>query len=108
MQKWRAKHGPKATYRNLAKSFYDAGERSLVETVCEVVTHISSTDKVTDILLSTHSVVQMVNIVGLPAVGKSTLAIHTGYEMTSHGVAVRYKNLDETRIFKSHDDLNLS
>ena len=44
MQKWRAKHDPKATYRNLAKSFYDAGERSLVETVCEVVTHISSTD----------------------------------------------------------------
>ena len=40
LQKWRAKHG----YRNLAKSFYDAGERSLVETVCEVVTHISSTD----------------------------------------------------------------
>ena len=61
-------------------------------------------NKVTNILLSTHSVVQMVNIVGLPAVGKSTLAIHTGYEMASHGVAVRYINLDETHIFKSHDE----
>ena len=61
-------------------------------------------NKVTNILLSTHSVVQMVNIVVLPAVGKSTLAIHIGYEMTSHGVAVQYLNLDETHIFKSLDE----
>ena len=204
MQKWRAKHGPKATYRNLAKSFYDAGERSLVETVCKVVTHIGSTDSsrlhyspsqrlwtlttsqackycllgvivavavavagvlsfsyvsgsnhplnlgsfpsdenafqiefgrplhsqnaekiapndlpyipgpfvgrdedvnnITSILFSNDSVVQMVNIVGLPAVGKSTLAIRIGHKMASHGVAVRYINLHETRIFKSHDE----
>ena len=203
MQKWREKYGPRATYRNLAKMFYDAGKRSLVETVCEVVTHIGSTDilrlhyspsqrlwtiatsqackycllcvivavagvlsssyisqsdhplnwdnfpltssdenafqtklgrplysqnaekispndlphlpgpfvgrdadvnNVTNILFSTHSVVQMVNIVGLPAVGKSTLAVHIGYKMASHEVAVRYINVDETHIFKSHDE----
>ena len=47
-------------------------------------------NNVTNILFSAHSVVQMVNIVGLPAVVKSTLAIHIGYEMASRVVAVRY------------------
>ena len=34
--------------------------------------------------------VKTVHIFGLPAVGKSTLAVHVGYQMASHGVAVRY------------------
>ena len=48
-----------------------------------------------------HSHTNMVHIFGLPAVGKSTLAIHVGYEMARRGVAVRYINVDETHIFKS-------
>jgi len=38
LQKWREKYGPNATYRNLAKSFYDASKPDLVETVCVVMT----------------------------------------------------------------------
>ena len=38
LQEWREKYGPNATYRNLAKSFYDAGKPGLVETVCAVMT----------------------------------------------------------------------
>jgi len=38
LQKWREKHGPNATYRNLTKSFYDSGRFGLVETVCVVMT----------------------------------------------------------------------
>ena len=45
------------------------------------------------------------HIFGLPAVGKSTLAVHVGYEMASRGVAVRYINVDETHIFKSHEHI---
>lgn len=37
-----------------------------------------------------HSVVKMVHIVGLPGVGKSTLAVRVGYEMASHGCTVLY------------------
>ena len=186
LQKWREKHGPYATYRNLAKSFYDAGRPDLVETVCEVMTcdyplvntspislsraipnatavtssTIGSNDYLVLLLFSvilsfteradtegtevgrihygrktsefapnnlphlpgpfigrdedmeniTHLLkfskyyhTQMVHIVGLPAVGKSTLAVHVGYEMASRGVAVRYINVDETHIFKSHE-----
>ena len=51
-----------------------------------------------------YSLVKMVHIFGLPAVGKSTLVIHVGYEMASRGVAVRYINVDDTHIFKSHDE----
>ena len=47
-----------------------------------------------------HSHTKMVHIFGLPAVGKSTLAIYVGYEMASRGVAVRYINVDETHIFR--------
>ena len=206
MQKWREKYGPRATYRNLAKMFYDAGKRSLVDSVCELVTHIHVTgisqipysppqrlwlfatsqackycvlcvivavasvllafytsqndipldqdyfpfpstttnmkddntfqtelgrllyrhkagevapnnlphfpgpfvgrdndvNGITHLLL--HSIVKSVHIFGLPAVGKSTLAIRAGYEMASRGVAVRYINVDDTHIFKSHDE----
>ena len=57
------------------------------------------------VYLLLHSLVKSVNVVGLPAVGKSTLAVHVGYEMASCGVAVRYINVnDETLIFKSHDE----
>ena len=45
-----------------------------------------------------------VHIVGLPAVGKSTLAVHVGYEMASRGVTVQYINVDETLTFKSRDE----
>ena len=34
--------------------------------------------------------VTMVNIYGAPAVGKSTLAIHIGYTLAAHGIAIRY------------------
>ena len=37
LQKWREKYGPNATYRNLAKSFYDARKPGLTETVFEVM-----------------------------------------------------------------------
>ena len=46
----------------------------------------------------------MVHILGQPAVGKSTLAIHVGYEMASHGVAVRYIDVDDSRIFRRNDE----
>ena len=208
LQKWRENYGPNATYRNLAKSFYDAGRPDLVETVCVVMTcdypantsqqfplslsyamadataavfsasfssfvsirfcywlsfavvvlsvilasnyleadnsqngnhsgpqsctEIGSTyygqktsdtapnnlphfpgrfvgrDKeieyITRLLhFANHSHTNMVHIFGLPAVGKSTLAIHVGYEMARRGVAVRYINADETHIFKSRE-----
>ena len=45
----------------------------------------------------------MVHIFGLPAVGKSTLAIHLGHKVVSHGVAVRYINMDDSHISKSSD-----
>ena len=50
-----------------------------------------------------NSHTKFVHIHGLPAVGKSTLAIHVGYEMAQHGIAVRYINVDEKDIFKSHE-----
>ena len=52
-----------------------------------------------------HSHTKMVHIFGLPAVGKSTLAIHVGYEMAMNGVAVRYINVDETHIFKNDEPI---
>ena len=48
-----------------------------------------------------HPHTQMVHIFGLPAVGKSTLAIHLGHKAVSHGVAVRYINMDDSQISKS-------
>ena len=50
-----------------------------------------------------HSHTKMVHIFGLPAVGKSTLAVHVGYKMARRGVAVRYVNVDDTHIFKNHE-----
>ena len=49
----------------------------------------------------------MVHIFGLPAVGKSTLAVHVGYKIATHRFAVRYINVDETHIFSlkwPHED----
>ena len=56
---------------------------------------------ITNTLLSNQT---MVHIFGLPAVGKSTLAVHVGYKMASHRVAVRYINVDESHLFKSHKE----
>ena len=57
----------------------------------------------------THSRdINMVHITGLPAVGKSTLAIHVGYEMARHGVEVQYINVDETHNFMSHEHVNVT
>ena len=53
-----------------------------------------------------HSPVQVVHIVGPPGIGKSTLAIHVGHKMASHGIAVQYINVDEIRIFETHDVSN--
>ena len=44
---------------------------------------------------STHSGVAMVSIYGAPAVGKSTLAIQVGHQLASHGIVVRYVNVNE-------------
>ena len=60
---------------------------------------IYDVNNVTQLLLSSQ---KSVHIVGLPAVGKSRLAVHVGYEMASGGVAVRYINVDDSHIFKSH------
>ena len=61
-------------------------------------------NNITNTLLSNHSLVKMVHIFGLPAVGKSTLAVHVGYKMASHRVDVRYINVDESHLFKSHKE----
>ena len=212
LQKWRKTYGPNATYRNLAKSFYDAGKPGLTETVCEVMTHdyqcntsqpnspataatiptrfssctctflffslivfvlsmllasyffdpdntqndshfasqspssVSAgrgdsdatevgrigcgnktskvapnnlpdlpgpfigrdkdVENITHLLhFAEHSHTKMVHIFGLPAVGKSTLAVHVGYEMARRGVVVRYINADETHLFRSYEDI---
>jgi len=210
LQKWRERHGPDATYRNLSKSFYNAGKPGLVETVCVVMTsdyqlntsaipcvtvstvssrfssyawiflyfsfivfvlnvlnvyffeadksqndtHFASqspssvsagrgdsegtevrridcgnkTSKVAPnnlpdlpgpfigrdrevesiahlLHFAKHSHIKMVHIFGLPAVGKSTLAVHVGYEMARRGVVVRYINADETHLFRSHEHI---
>ena len=63
-------------------------------------------DNITHLLrFAEHSHAKMVHIFGFPAVGKSTLAVHVGYEMARHGVTVRYINVDETHIFKSHEHI---
>ena len=56
---------------------------------------------ITSLLFHPHT--QMVHIFGLPAVGKSTLAVHLGYKVVSCGVAVRYINMDDSHISKSSD-----
>ena len=37
LQKWREKHGPAATYRNLAVCFYKADNLQMVERVCQAL-----------------------------------------------------------------------
>ena len=44
LEKWREKYGQRATYRNLVKSFYNAGKLSLAEAACEVLTGTCSTN----------------------------------------------------------------
>ena len=205
LRKWTDKYGPSATYRNLAKSFYDAGKPGLVETVFENMTcdHQQNTSTIPRTTVSSrfssytwtflyffivlvlsvlpyffeadnsqnnshfasqspssvsagrgysegtevgrigccnktsevapnnlpdlpgpfigrgkdveninhllhfaeHSHTKMVHIFGLPAVGKSTLAVHVGYEMARRGVVVRYINAEETHLFRSHEHI---
>ena len=37
LRKWRTKYGPTATYRNLAKCFYQADMQSMVQTICQAL-----------------------------------------------------------------------
>ena len=37
LRKWRSKYGPNATYRNLAKRFYDADKLEVVEATCRAL-----------------------------------------------------------------------
>ena len=37
LRKWRSKHGPTATYRNLANCFYQADMLEMVEVVCQAL-----------------------------------------------------------------------
>ncbi len=53
-------------------------------------------ENITDILLGKRqSWIKVVSVYGLPAAGKSTLAIHIGYEMANRGIAVRYINMND-------------
>ena len=58
-----------------------------------------------DLLVHPHtSHVNVIGIYGHPAVDKSTLAIHVGYQMAMCGVEVRYMNIyDSYYLFKQHD-----
>ena len=38
--KWRERFGPYGTFRNLTKSFYDAGRLDLVEAVCNLMSSL--------------------------------------------------------------------
>ncbi len=55
---------------------------------------------ITDIFLlgQRYSWAKIVSIYGLPAVGKSTLAIHVGYKMVHRGFAVRHINVRDANI----------
>ena len=46
---------------------------------------------VVSMMANTH----IININGAPGIGKSTLAIHVGYELLRNGTSVRYINMDE-------------
>ena len=52
-----------------------------------------------------HSYVRAVGIYGSPAVGKSTLAIHTAYEISQCGIEVQYIGLFDTHhLFERHSE----
>ena len=57
----------------------------------------SDVRNVTDILVSNR--VSIVGISGSPAFGKSTLAIHIGYEVVKNHITVGYINADEDDLF---------
>ena len=44
-----------------------------------------------------------VHITGAPAIGKSHLAVHVGYELVGHGVNIRYIDVSETQLLRAHD-----
>ena len=43
-----------------------------------------------------------VHITGAPAIGKSHLAVHVGYELVRHGVNIRYIDVSETQLLHVH------
>ena len=56
-----------------------------------------------------YSGITMVSIYGGPAVGKSRLAIHVGYTLATHGITVRYININDARyLFNEPDDYHQS
>ena len=53
------------------------------------------------LLHSRYTNIKTVGIYGPPAMGKSTLAIHVGYEMAMNGIQVRYINVNDAHhLFK--------
>ena len=44
-----------------------------------------------------------VHITGAPAIGKSHLAVHVGYELVGHGVNIRYIDVSETQLLHEQD-----
>ena len=62
----------------------------------ENVSHITN-------MLLLDSRVRGVHITGAPAIGKSHLAVHVGYELVGHGVNVRYIDVSETQLLRAHD-----
>ena len=57
----------------------------------ENVSHITN-------MLLLDSRVRGVHITGAPAIGKSHLAVHVGYELVGHGVNIRYVDVSETQL----------
>ena len=57
--------------------------------------------EITDLLInSNHSGVTSIGIYGMPGIGKSTLAIHIGYEIAKFGIEVRHINVRDTHLFR--------
>ena len=57
---------------------------------------------------SSYSGVAAVNIYGAPAVGKSTLAVQLGHQLTSYGISVGYINVHEARHLFKYGHTNTS
>ena len=53
-------------------------------------------EKIMKILDFDHSSTLILSVIGSPAIGKSTLAIHVGYQMEQMGVHVHYIDMTET------------
>ena len=62
----------------------------------ENVSHITN-------MLLLDPCIRGVHITGAPAIGKSHLAVHVGYELVGHGVNIRYIDVSETQLLHAHD-----